>query len=88
MNFTHYPLGTIKGGALVTVTLDGTEANIKLLDDTNFNAYRSGRQHRYHGGHYERSPAQIGVPHTGNWHVTVDLGGFGGQVRSSVRVTA
>lgn len=88
MEFMHHSLGRVQGGSLVTVTLTGTEANVKLLDDTNFNAYRDGREHRYHGGHYKQSPAQIPVPHTANWHVTVDLGGFGGQVASTVRVTS
>jgi hypothetical protein len=84
--FTHYPLGELAGGETVEVTLAGSAANVLLLDDPNFHAYRSGRQYRYHGGHVTRSPFRVRVPRAGRWHVAIDLGGFGGNVRSAVRV--
>jgi hypothetical protein len=62
------------------------QANVRLLDDVNFYAYRSGRQHRYYGGRATRSPVTIPVPHSGRWHVVVDLGGYGGHVSASVAV--
>lgn len=32
------------------------------------------------------SPARLVIPHTGHWHVTVDMQGLRGQTRSAVRV--
>jgi len=86
MQFQHYELGYLQGGAVVEVTLRGTEANVRLMNDSNFHSYRAGRRHEYYGGHYRQSPARICVPSSGNWHVAVDLGGYAGSVQSSVRV--
>jgi hypothetical protein len=86
MNFTQYDLGSRRGGEIVEVTLSGTEANVELLDSSNLSSFKSGRQHRYYGGHYRQSPARIPIPHSGRWYVVVHLGGFGGSVRSGVRV--
>lgn len=33
-----------------------------------------------------RSPFRIPIPHSGHWYVVIDLGGYSGTVRSSVRV--
>lgn len=86
MQFTQYDLGARRAGDVVEVTLSGTEANVQLLDTPNLHAYQAGRQYRYYGGHFKQSPAVITVPRSGVWHVTVDLGGYGGSVDSSIRV--
>lgn len=86
MKFQHYDLGYNESGNVVEVELQGTEANVCLMDTSNFNNYRSGRRYSYYGGHAKQSPVRIAVPHSGHWHVTVDLGGYSGSVRSSVRV--
>ena len=86
MQFQHYDLGNLKRGSTVVVTLSGNRANVRLLDSSNFNAYRQGRQHRYIGGLASRSPVRLSVPHPGRWHVAVDLTGLGGTVRSGVQV--
>lgn len=86
MNFTQYDLGYRHAGEIVQVSLQGTEANVRLLDSSGLSAFKNGRRHSYYGGHYRRSPAMIQIPRNGHWYVTVDLGGFGGNVRSSVQV--
>ena len=86
MNFSQYSLGYQQKGEVVEVQLSGTEANVQLLDNANLQRYKNGGQFTYYGGHYKQSPVRITVPHAGTWYVTVDLGGYGGQVRSSVRV--
>jgi hypothetical protein len=86
MNFTHYDLGYQQRGTVVEVMLQGSAANVRLLDSSNFNSYQSGRQHHYYGGLMRSSPARIVVPNSGNWHVTVDMQGLSGQTRSSIRV--
>lgn len=86
MNFNHHALGFQPAGTVVTVTLSGTEANVQLVDELNFRAYKAGQGHRFYGGHARRSPIVLTIPTDGSWHVVVDLGGFGGQVRSSIRI--
>lgn len=86
MNFTHYNLGHVERGSIVEVTLAGSAANVRLMDSSNFNAFKNGRAHRYTGGLIQRSPARLAVPHSGSWHVTVDMQGLRGTVRSSARV--
>jgi hypothetical protein len=83
MNFTHYDIGYRSRGTVVEVTLSGSAANVRLLDNTNFQSYLIGRHHRYFGGLVRRSPERLVVPQGGIWHVTVDLQGLLGQTRSS-----
>jgi hypothetical protein len=86
VNFTYYNLGHIESGSIVEVTLQGSAANVRLMDWSNYNSYKSGRQHRYFGGLATSSPVRIPVPHSGNWYVTVDMQGLRGTVRSAARV--
>ena len=48
MNFLHYDFDAGPNDT-IEVVLD-RQANVRLLDEQNFQAYRSGRPHRYHGG--------------------------------------
>jgi len=84
MNFLHWD-GWGGPDVFIFVTLDHA-ANVQLLDDPAFTAYRSGRAYRYRGGHYRHSPVRLRPPYQGHWHVVVDLGGYGGSVRAAVRV--
>jgi hypothetical protein len=86
MQFVHHELGYRKAGEIVEVTLSGSAANVRLMDSSNFSSYKNGRQHRYSGGLAKRSPVRLAIPHSGNWHVTVDMQGLRGSVRSSARV--
>jgi hypothetical protein len=86
MKFTHYDLGHLSGGETVEVQLSGNAANVRLMDSSNFQSYRSGRNHRYYGGLAKQSPVRLHVPHSGHWHVTVDLIGLAGSVRSGIRI--
>jgi hypothetical protein len=86
MNFLHNDLGYRQRGEVVEVTLRGNSANVQLLDSSNFAAYKAGRRHSYYGGHVTRSPFRIAIPHSGHWHVAIDLGGHRGSVNAGVRV--
>lgn len=86
MNFQHYDLGQLSGGQVVVVTLSGSAANVRLMDSSDYQSYRNGRSHHYRGGLAKQSPVRLPVPHSGHWHVTVDMQGLRGTVRSSVRV--
>ncbi|HRK22110.1 MAG TPA: DUF1883 domain-containing protein [Fimbriimonadaceae bacterium] len=86
MEFTHYNLGHMKSGQVVEITLNGSAANVRLMDGSNFSSYKAGRQHRYYGGLVKRSPYRMAIPRSGTWHVTVDMAGLRGSTRSSIRV--
>lgn len=82
MKFQQYDLGHQRKGSVVEVKLSGTEANVQLLDSPNLQHYKRGRKFQYYGGHYKRSPVYLTIPHAGTWYVTIDLGGYRGQVSS------
>lgn len=84
MEFLH---SDFHGGPddLVLVTLNA-QANVMLVCDTDFSAYRQGHSFRYYGGWVTKSPVRLAPPHYGHWHVVVDLGGFAGSVRAGIRV--
>ena len=86
MNFTHYDLGSKDRGQIVEITLSGSAANVRLMDSSNFQSYRNGRQHRFYGGLVKQSPFRIQIPNSGHWHVTVDMQGLRGTVRSGIRI--
>lgn len=84
MNFLHYEFD-IGENDIVEVTLD-KQANVRLLDITNFNRYKRGEQHKYYGGLAKKSPIRISPPGYGHWHLVIDLGGYSGRVTASVKV--
>jgi Domain of unknown function (DUF1883)/TIR domain len=85
-DFIHSDLGFRQAGDVVEITLSGSAANVRLLDSSNFQSYRSGRQHRYIGGLATRSPVRLQVPNSGNWHVAVDMQGLQGKTQASFRL--
>jgi hypothetical protein len=84
--FTYYDLGHRSSGEIVEITLSGSAANVRLMDSSNYQSFKNGRQHRYLGGLAKRSPVRLQIPHSGHWYVTVDLQGLQGSVRSSMRI--
>lgn len=75
-NFIKYHWNRLEKGSTIVVTLS-TAANVRLMDTTNFNAYKNNRSHRYVGGGLVRkSPFRISVPRTGSWYLTIDLVGL------------
>jgi hypothetical protein len=86
MKFIQHDLGYRQAGEIVEVMLSGNAANVRLMDSSNLSSFKSGRQHRFYGGLARRSPVRLQIPHAGNWHVTVDMQGLGGSVRSSARI--
>jgi hypothetical protein len=84
MNYLHYEFNIGPTNA-VEVTLD-KQANVRLLDELNYNKYQRGEQHTYYGGLAKVSPLRVSPPHYGRWHLVIDLGGYSGSVNASVRV--
>ena len=73
----------LKTGDVVVVQCSH-QCNVRLTDDLNFQAFRSGRQHTAYGGFFERLPARVAVPHDGYWNVTIDLGGGRANIRYDI----
>ena len=86
MQFIKHDLGHRTGGEIVEIILKGNAANVRLMDSSNFQSYRSGRRHQYIGGHAKRSPVRLQIPRSGHWYVAVDMGGYKGKVSSSARM--
>lgn len=84
MNYLHHEFDAGPNDT-IEVLLDHP-ANVQVMDGTNFQNYRAGRSYRYHGGYATTSPYELHVPNEGKWHLVVDLGGYPGTVRATVRV--
>lgn len=80
--FLHYQLDASRGDAIV-VNLD-RQANVRVMDSANFDHFRRGERHKYLGGHALKTETRIPIPHSGHWHVAIDLEGAGGTVKASV----
>lgn len=85
MNFIHFNLNSKSKGDIVEVSLSSA-ANVRLMDSSNFNSYKNGRQHRYHGGLAKKTPIRLPIPSSGHWHVVIDMQGLRGKTKASVRM--
>lgn len=85
MQYQHYDLKTVEKGSIVEVTL-GYAANVRIMDDSNYSNFKAGRRHQFFGGHVKQSPFKVSIPRTTRWHAVIDLGGYSGKIKSSVRV--
>ena len=85
MQFIHHDLGQRKRGEIVEVAITAA-ANVRLLDSSNFQSYKNGRRHRFHGGLAKQSPLRLQIPNSGHWHIAVDMQGLRGSVRASARI--
>ena len=86
MKCLHYEFDAGPGD-IIQVRLD-KQANVRLLDGVNYQLYHMGRRYRYIGGLAKRSPVSLRPPHTGHWHVVVDLGGYAGTIKASASVVS
>ncbi|CZE45807.1 DUF1883 domain-containing protein [Campylobacter geochelonis] len=86
MEFTKYDFGQLEKGRIVEITLQGSAANVQLMDSSNFNNYKNGRRYRYVGGLAKQSPIRLATTHSGHWYLAIDMRGLVGRVRSSARV--
>jgi hypothetical protein len=84
LNYLHYDLN-LKNGQVVEITLDA-QANVRLLDDINFNKYKRGERHQYYGGLAKQTPVHLSAPRSGHWNLVIDLGGYAGTVNAGVKV--
>ena len=76
MKFLYYDLGEQQKDNWVVAHLDGSAANVILVDPPNFDRYRCGQPFVYTGGLYTRTPARLQIPRDGNWYLVIDCGGY------------
>jgi Domain of unknown function (DUF1883) len=84
MNFIH-SREYLDRGDVVVLNCD-TQCNFMITTDSDFSSYRCGGSFRYYGGHYTCFPARIGVPHTDNWNITIDLGEGAANIRYNLEI--
>lgn len=70
--FKHWQL-RLGEGQRVRVDLK-TRANVVLLDEGNFKAYKAGRRFVGQGGPVHRSPALLRPAYPGAWHLCISHG--------------
>ncbi len=70
MSFVHQR-ETLHEGDVVIVYCSKL-CNIRLMNDANFRRYKNNVRHTYYGGAFDRFPAKIKVPSSGEWNITVD----------------
>ncbi len=87
MNYSYHDLGQRKRGETVEITISAA-ANVFLVDSSNYSAFRSGRQYRYHGGLFKQSPIPLSIPTDGHWWIVIHLWGLASpsSVRHSMRI--
>ena len=81
-NFVHAQQKLAKGD--VVVVQCSHQCNVLLMDDQNFELYRTRQKHQFYGGHYTRFPARLPVPQTGHWNVVIDLGGKQATIQHTI----
>jgi hypothetical protein len=81
--FNRFDLGQCKRGDVWRVELSAG-ANVFLVDASNFNAFKSGRNFRYSGGLIERTPHDFVVPNAGHWYIVAHTWGLRNSSRINV----
>jgi hypothetical protein len=88
MKFLHYEWSVLTPQDTLEIGLDA-QANVQLLTDDNYYRFKNGQKYQHHegvAGLAKQSPVFLSPPHTGHWHLVVDLGGYTGSVNVSVRI--
>lgn len=86
--FLSRDLGNRKRGDVVEFNLRGSEANVLIMDSSNFSSFKSrGAYRQAYGGTWKRSPVRLQVPRSGHWYGVVYIPpGYRGQVSASIDV--
>jgi hypothetical protein len=84
MNYLHYEFDAGPNN-VIEVTID-KQANVRIMDSINYQNYRVGQRYSYYGGLAKVSPVNMRPPYQGHWHLVIDLGGYAGTVRASMRI--
>lgn len=88
LKFLSKDLGNRQRGDVVEFNLRGSEANVLIMDSSNFSSFKSRGQYRQaYGGTWKRSPVHLQVPRSGHWYGVVYIPpGYRGQVSANIEV--
>lgn len=85
MQYIYRDLGQCRRGDVVQFNLSGNQANIGLLDSSNYSAFKSGRGFRGVLRLATGSPVRLAIPSSGHWYGVIYIPpGYKGQVRGSI----
>lgn len=89
MQYIYRDLGQRRRGDIVQFNLSGSQANIGLLDSSNYSAFRNGRNFRGVVRLATGSPVRLAIPNSGHWYGVMYIPpGYTGQVRGSIGLLA
>jgi TIR domain/Domain of unknown function (DUF1883) len=80
MEHVYVDLGQLPRGTMVEFHINGSEANVWLLDSSKYSSYKRGRQVRAQGGHTKKTPVRMQTTSSGHWYAVADLGGYPGRL--------
>lgn len=83
MQFSHFVVH-VERGDLLQVRFGGTWANIRLLNELEFQSLCAGRE--FAPTCYETSPVYLRPPFAGDWFIVVDFDGRVGSARDTIVV--
>lgn len=87
MQYIYNDLGQRRRGDVVEFRLRGSQANIALMDSSNYSAFRNGRNWRGVNRLATGSPVRLGIPSSGHWYGVIYLPqGYTGRVNGSIGV--
>ncbi|MEV6647695.1 DUF1883 domain-containing protein [Amycolatopsis sp. NPDC051371] len=70
-----FDLGKLRRDAVVTIRLEAM-ANVRLLTEVNFQAYRRRQYYRMHGGVATAPMFKIHIPANAHWFLVLDVEGL------------
>lgn len=85
MQYIYRDLGERRRGDVVQFNLAGSQANIGLLDGSNYSAFKGGRNFRGVVRLATGSPVRLAIPSSGRWYGVIYVPpGYTGRVRGSI----
>ena len=82
MQFLHFKLHAGPDN-IIQVNIN-RRANVRLMDELNYQKYRMKKRFTFQGGLYDPPHVDLRPHLKGEWHIVVDLEGLSGDVRASV----
>ena len=83
--YKHFDLKEQSAGSRIEITLSAV-ANVRLMNSTNFRAYKDAIKHQFIGGVARKSPIVLAIPQAGHWHVVIDAEGHHGLAEASIKL--
>ncbi|MDY3570236.1 DUF1883 domain-containing protein [Enterobacter hormaechei] len=76
----------VDAGGVISVQCSH-QINVLVMNDSDYRAYKQGRNFDYHGGFFTHFPANITVPCSGYWNIVLALpSGRRATIRHSISI--